>query len=454
VTSAPSQQDNHYNQARASLQQAVSWYSSFRRHWNYPPNVDLQSAVRKDLQALKGALDKLEEKVIRIAAFGLVSRGKSSVVNALVGQKILKTGPINGVTQWPRAIHWDAPSGKVQVEFIDTPGLDEISGESRATMARDVARQADLILFVVSGDITRTEYEALCELRQSHKPLLLVFNKIDLYPEKDRFEIYQQLQKLGVGNRHGGNLDTLSTEEIVMVAAEPQAIPVRTEWGDGKITEEWESPPPQVDELREKILTILNREGRSLLALNALFQAREAEASIAKKTLEIRAEEAESIIWTYAKYKALAVAVNPIGVLDVLGGLIADLTLIRSLARLYGLPITSFEAGKLWQTILISSGGLFLGELLTTLVLGLGKSAAAISGMFESPAAFTLYGTTALAQGGMAGYGSYAIGKAAQVYLEQGCSWGSTGPSTVIAEILSQIDSETIIYRLKQELLI
>ena len=390
MTSAPSQQDNHYNQARASLQQAVSWYSSFRRHWNYPPNVDLQSAVRKDLQALKGALDKLEERVIRIAAFGLVSRGKSSVVNALVGQKILKTGPINGVTQWPRAIHWDAPSGKVQVEFIDTPGLDEISGESRATMARDVARQADLILFVVSGDITRTEYEALCELRQSHKPLLLVFNKIDLYPEKDRFEIYQQLQKLGVGNRHGGNLDTLSTEEIVMVAAEPQAIPVRTEWGDGKITEEWESPPPQVDELREKILTILNREGRSLLALNALFQAREAEASIAKKTLEIRAEEAESIIWTYAKYKALAVAVNPIGVLDVLGGLIADLTLIRSLARLYGLPITSFEAGKLWQTILISSGGLFLGELLTTLVLGLGKSAAAISGMFESPAAFTL----------------------------------------------------------------
>ena len=454
MTSAPSQQDNHYNQARASLQQAVSWYSSFRRHWNYPPNVDLQSAVRKDLQALKGALDKLEEKVIRIAAFGLVSRGKSSVVNALVGQKILKTGPINGVTQWPRAIHWDAPSGKVQVEFIDTPGLDEISGESRATMARDVARQADLILFVVSGDITRTEYEALCELRQSHKPLLLVFNKIDLYPEKDRFEIYQQLQKLGVGNRHGGNLEALSTEEIVMVAAEPQAIPVRTEWGDGKITEEWESPPPQVDELREKILTILNREGRSLLALNALFQAREAEASIAKKTLEIRAEEAESIIWTYAKYKALAVAVNPIGVLDVLGGLIADLTLIRSLARLYGLPITSFEAGKLWQTILISSGGLFLGELLTTLVLGLGKSAAAISGMFESPAAFTLYGTTALAQGSMAGYGRYAIGKAAQVYLEQGCSWGSTGPSTVIAEILSQIDSETIIYRLKQELLI
>jgi hypothetical protein len=38
------------------------------------------------------------------------------------------------------------------------------------------------------------------------------------------------------------------------------------------------------------------------------------------------------------------------------------------------------------------------------------------------------------------------------VYLEQGCSWGSQGASTVIQEILSQLDSKTIIYRLRQEL--
>lgn len=453
MNSTPSQQDSHYHQARASLQQALSWYSSLRRHWNYPPNPDLQAAVRKDLQALKAALDKLEEKVIRIAAFGLVSRGKSAVVNALVGQKVLPTGPLHGVTQWPRAIHWQIPSSKLQVELIDTPGLDEIAGEARASMARDVARQADLILFVVAGDITRTEYEAIGELRQSHKPLLLVFNKIDLYPETERLEIYQQLQRLGAGNPDAEGLDILSSDEIVMVAAEPQPIPVRVEWSDGRISEEWESPPPQIDELREKILTILNREGRSLLALNCLWQAREAESNIAQKTLEIRRQEAENLIWTHARYKALAVAVNPIGLLDVLGGFLADLTLIRSLARLYGLPITSHEAGKLWQTILLSSGGLWFTELLTTLLLGLGKSAAAITGMFESPAALTLYGTTALTQGSIAGYGSYAIGKAAQVYLEQGCSWGPQGASTVMAKILGQVNSQTIIYRLRQELL-
>jgi len=60
--------------------------------------------------------------VIRIAAFGLVSRGKSAVLNALLGQKILQTGPLNGVTQWPRSVRWVAnEKGKVQVELIDTP---------------------------------------------------------------------------------------------------------------------------------------------------------------------------------------------------------------------------------------------------------------------------------------------------------------------------------------------
>ncbi len=445
---SPSQQDNHLQQARASLQQALSWYASFRRHWNYPPNLELQGAVRQDLQTLKGALNKLEQNVIRIATFGLVSRGKSAVVNALIGQKLLDAGPLHGVTQWPKSVRWTPPSGKVQVEFIDTPGLDEIEGETRANMAREVAYQADLILFVVSGDITRTEYEALRELQGSQKPLILVFNKIDLYPDQDCQEIYQQLQSINSDQ----NNPILSANEIVRIAADPQPIPVRVEYPDGKVTEKWETLPPQVDELRNKILTILNQEGRSLLSLNALMQAKQAEENIAKKTLKIRQKEAEAIIWNYTKSKALAVALNPIAFLDLIGGAIADLALIRSLAQLYGLPITSYEAGKLWKKIIFSSGGLLLGEVVSLVMLGLGKTASGALSLFENPAALTTYGSTAVMQGGIAGYYAYIVGKAAQEYLEKGCSWGPMGPSTVMENIINQVDPDTLIYRLRQEL--
>jgi len=94
---------------------------------------------------------------------------KSAVLNALLGQKILQTGPLNGVTQWPRSVRWVAnEKGKVQVELIYAR-LDE-RGSGTSANGEDVARQADLILFVVAGDITRTEYQALCELRQAQKP--------------------------------------------------------------------------------------------------------------------------------------------------------------------------------------------------------------------------------------------------------------------------------------------
>lgn len=449
--SQPHLQETHLNRARASLRQAISWYTYLRKSGQLASKTELAGLVKSDIEVLTTTLNKLDSNVVKIAAFGLVSRGKSAVLNSLVGEKILQTGPLNGVTQWPRSLRWK-PGGKVVVELIDTPGLDEIEGESRAEMAREVAYQADLILFVVSGDITRTEYQALLKLRQVQKPLILVFNKIDLYPDTDRTKIYKNLQELGAGNPQGKFPHrVLLPDEIVMVAAEPAPMEVRIEYADGNVSYEWETPPPQVEELQQTILNILNREGRSLLAFNALIQARDAEASIAEKTIDLRQKEAEDIIWQFSKYKALAIGLNPIAFLDVIGGLVTDLALIRSLARLYSLPMTSYEATKLLKTILFSSGGLLLGEIGSSFLLGLGKSTAAVASG-ENPLNITTFTGSAIAQAGIAGYGAYTVGKAAQVYLEKGCTWGQFGASTVMEEILSQVDKNTILYRLREEL--
>lgn len=437
-------QETHLNRARASLRRSLSQYTLLQRSRKPLP-------VQRELEVLKSNLDKLDNGIIRIVAFGLVSRGKSAVLNALLGQKILQTGPLNGITQWPRSVRWTPENnGKVQVELIDTPGLDEIEGEARSQMAREVARQSDLILFVVAGDMTQTEYEAIAFLEEAQKPLILVFNKIDLYPEQDAQAIYQALQQLRCDNR-GSHL--LTPNEIVRIAAEPRPRQVRVELSDGTVTYEWETSPPQIDELKQKILELLNREGRSLLALNALVQAREAEASIASKTLEYRYTDAEELIWKFAKYKAIAVAANPIAFLDILGGAIADLALIRALGRLYGLPMTNYTASKIWKTILFSSGSLLLGEFGSSLLLGLGKSTAAIGSAFgEGSVGIAAYGGTAIAQASLAGYGAYKVGRVAQIYLEQGCTWGPLGANRVIQDILKRVEPNTILYRLRKEL--
>ncbi len=447
-------QEAQLNQANASLQQSISWYSSFRRHGNSPPSDRLQASVKTDLQSLQNALGRLDRKTIRISTFGLVSCGKSSLINALLEEEVVATGPLHGVTQSLTILQWNPlPEDGLRAELIDTPGLDEVAGATRATMAREIAQKSDLILFVVAGDITRTEYEALCELRSTQKPLILVFNKIDLYPDQDRQKIYQQLQKLNAANSRGSLSDIIAPHEIVTVAAKPQPIQVRTESADGTVANTWEYPEPQIESLKEALGQILQQEGKSLLALNALVQARDAELNIAHKTIELRQSEAQKIINKYARYKAIAVALNPIILLDLIGGLVTDLVLIRALAKLYGLPITTYEAGNLLRRIAASSGGLLLGEVGSSLFLGVGKSGAVLSSGFDSSGAITAYLGTASAQGAIAAYGTFVIGRVAQVYLEQGCTWGEMGASTLIKEILSQVEPNTIIYRLKQELM-
>lgn len=448
-----SAQDAYFDRARASLRQTLNRYvQQMRFPRRHPQGVELQAAMKADLDQISHALDKLNHGVFRIAVFGLVSRGKSAVLNALLGQKILQTGPLNGVTQYPRSVYWSPEiSGiPISVELIDTPGLDEVGGQIRETMAREVVEQADLILFVIAGDITRTEYRALAELQAAHKPLVLIFNKTDLYPNRDRQAIYQKLQARFA---QGGNQrPLLAPEDIVFVAAEPAPIEVRVEYPDGRVAYERESPPPDIAELKHKLISLLDREGKSLLALNALRQARETEASIAHKLLKLRKDEAEDLIWQFAKWKAIAVAVNPIALFDLMGGAVTDLVLIRSLARLYGLPMTGYEAGKLWNAIVLSSGSLLLGEVGSGLLLGAGKSASAVATAFDSATGLMAYGSTAIAQAGLAGYGTYRIGKAAQAYLERGCTWGPQGASTVIQQIISQTEPDTIIHRLRREL--
>lgn len=447
--------DSYINRARATLKQAISRYSrQLRLAQGQAQTLELQSALKADVDRLSVTLDKLNHGVIRIAVFGLVSRGKSAVINALVGQRILQTGPLHGVTRWPRSVYWTMNSDSKQpitAELIDTPGLDEVGGEVRASMAQDVAHQADLILFVVAGDITRSEYQALTELQSVHKPIILVFNKIDLYPNADRNTIYQKLKTLfnqGLENAK----PPLSLNDIVMVAAAPSPLQIRVEWPDGRITYDWESPPANVDELRQKLTQIVSKDGKALLALNALRQARDIEVAIARKTLHLYSNDADDLIWKFARWKAIAIAANPVAVLDLLGGAVTDLVMIRALARLYNLPMTGYEANKLWNAIIWSSGSLLLGEIGSGLLLGFGKSAAALATAFDSVSGFAAYSTTAIAQASLAGYGTYRVGKAAQTYLAQGCTWGPQGANTVIQDIFNNIEHDTILSKLQDDL--
>ncbi|GBE75604.1 small GTP-binding protein domain [Microcystis aeruginosa NIES-87] len=444
------QEELNYNQARNSLGKLVE-------------RLDLTSIEKIGLEAeidrLVALLEKLDRSLIQIAAFGLVGRGKSSILNALVGQEIFTTGPLHGVTRTIKGVNWQLSSddtfpnlarltlngqGNAQVQLLDTPGIDEVDGQTREILACQVAQQVDLILFIISGDMTKVEFSALAKLREAGKPMILVFNKIDQYPEVDRLAIYEKIASERVK-------ELLSPDEIVMVAASP-LLTETVKAQDGRLKTQRFRGKPQIEALKLKILEILEREGKSLVALNSMLYADEVNEQIVARKMAIRDRGANQLIQKAVMIKASAIALNPVTVLDLLTGAVIDLAMILALSRLYGIDLTRRGAIALLQKIALNMGGISASEFLAVLGLSslkglLGLSIPATGGISLLP-----YTSIALTQAGVAGVSCYAIGQVTKTYLANGATWGPDGPKAVVASILDSLDETSILNRIKREL--
>lgn len=437
------QAELNYKQAKDSLRELVA-------------KLDLSSSekagLEAEIQGLEATLDKLNRQQVQIAVFGMVGRGKSSLLNALLGQQIFATGPIHGVTTNAQAGQWNVnsnPQSPVtyrlsQIELIDTPGIDEVDGETREILAREVAGKADLIIFVVAGDMTKVEYQALSQLREAGKPMILVFNKIDQYPEADRLAIYQKIRDERVR-------ELLSPDEIVMAAASP-LVAQMVNRPDGTRGVQLTRSSPQIDELKLKILEILDREGKSLVALNSMLFAGEVNERIINRKLALREENANKIIWNCVITKAFAIALNPITAADLFSGAIIDVAMILTLSKLYGMEMTRTGALNLLQRIALSMGGLTVTDLVTNLGLSSLKSLLGIATPATGGLALGPYISVAVTQAGVAGVSTYAIGQVTKAYLANGASWGTDGPKAVVSRILSTLDETSIMGRIKEEL--
>lgn len=378
-------------------------------------------------------LDKLEHGHIHIAVFGRVSVGKSALVNALLGEARFATSPLHGETRSVQRGHWqEFRDGNVYL--IDTPGINEVDGEERERLASEVAGRADLILFVVDGDLTAVELASLERLLQSSRPLLLVLNKADRYDDQERVQLRAALQHHTQGLLHD--------DDLVLAAAAPALQWVVRVDAEGNEQETQRQPPADVSALKQRLWQILEREGQTLAALNASLFAGQLSDAVAQRVLLARRTLGEQIIRTWCIGKGVAVALNPVPVADLVAAAVVDISMIVHLSRSYGLPLTRAEAGSLVKTIgtqmVLLMGTVWAVHLAASaLKLGTGGLSAIVTGG---------------AQGVVAYYSTYVVGRAAERYLANGKSWGDAGPKLAVREILDSLDRQSILDQAKADI--
>ena len=403
-------------------------------------NEDERAALSRDAIQLRQMLKKLRDGRVDIVVFGEISTGKSALINALVGEEAASVSAEGGWTRESWLVAWDKCGYRIpgladsKVALIDTPGINEVQGEARAQLARDAAAHGDLILFVTDSDLNQTEYESLCQLVKTNRPVVVVLNKKDLYTQ-------QEIDQLISAIRDERFADALPPEDLVLTAADPKKVEYLIEETDGTTRTQMRSPGPDTQALRARILDILGRDGKSLLALNAAMFASDKSDKIASLKVKMREQRANKLIWTYAASKAVATAANPVPLLDIFGGTLVDASQIIALGKLYDIKMTRRNAAGLVRAIMVAGGLVTLSQLATHLGAGLLKGLTAGAGTF----------VTAPVQGAAAGYGSYIVGQAAKFYLEHGASWGGKSPKAVVCDIIAHTDKDSVIQKLKEE---
>ncbi len=165
--------------------------------------VDLASyhASKDDLETLGSSISQLDDFFLLVMV-GEFNAGKSAVINALLGQKLLKEGvtpttsKINilrfGETTAHRLVEENQeiillPVDLLsEVSIVDTPGTNAIIRQHEE-LTRHFVPRADLVLFITSVDrpFTESEREFMGQIRDWGKKVVIVLNKVDLLQNDD-----------------------------------------------------------------------------------------------------------------------------------------------------------------------------------------------------------------------------------------------------------------------------
>ena len=128
-----------------------------------------------------------------VAVIGAPNAGKSTLVNALVGQKVAIVSPKAQTTR--ARLMGIAILGATQILLVDTPGIfapKRRLDRAMVAAAWTGAQDADLTLLVIDASM-KTKDEVIVGLDQRQHPLFLALNKIDLVKKPDLLALSAEL---------------------------------------------------------------------------------------------------------------------------------------------------------------------------------------------------------------------------------------------------------------------
>ena len=256
-----------------------------------------------DLRHFERALTQLDQLFLIVIA-GEFNSGKSSFINALLGERVLPEG-VTPTTDRINLLRWGPEASEQlreeyllerthpaellrELNIVDTPGTNAVV-RRHEELTSDFVPRSDLVLFVTSADrpFTESERQFLDQIRAWGKKIVLIINKVDILTDAAE----REQVKAFVAENAAALLGR--SPEIFAVSAR-QALQARESGTDDGA---WQSSG--FDAMEEYLLRTLNQEERVRLKLlnplNVGLRLAATYRETAFEQLKLLAEDVEAI---------------------------------------------------------------------------------------------------------------------------------------------------------------
>lgn len=252
-------------------------------------------------QQLAELPNHFERQTLNIGITGTKGTGKSAL-------KILLTEKITTDN-----IHWQ-----------ETDPLLTVESNQRSLQS---LQNFDLTLFIISGDLTDSEWQTLQALHRNHHRLLLLFNKQDQYLPEERVEILQKIQH---------QVSTILPEsEIFGLAVAPKPLKVRRHLEDGTVEEFFEETKVDLAPLTQHLTSVIAQDKADLILGTVWREAQSIKQTAKAQLNQIRRDRALPVIEQYQWIAGGTALINPVASLDLLATAAINGQMVLDLSGIY-----------------------------------------------------------------------------------------------------------------------
>lgn len=282
--------------------------------------------VARDLETLNAGA----QTILKVAFFGKISTGKSSLIQTLIPNAHIETSIIGGSTSTIDRYDYRLDNG-LELLLLDMPGTHQ--AQSIGTLDKLVmeeTRRVHIVCYVIDQDLTASDIESIALLQHFDKPLLVVLNKVNRYRADELTALKARIAERLPDAVHFVCTESRYERSVQRVSKDGHRETVKR-MSHGDVSALLASFA-QLESARGELASA---QQQALLSL--------ADDTLTEKLGEFRQRKGQALVKSYAK-KAMLGGVAAVGPgTDVLIQGYLGVDMMKSLCKLYDVPVQEID---------------------------------------------------------------------------------------------------------------